>query len=96
MNINFKRILNWDIKSVSQPKPIIDTLKGEQQPIGYEVTVDYVYHGSKSFFFDADSERSWIMYGGPKEEANKFYHEMLQKQKQQQNGKKITTFMRQR
>lgn len=95
MNINFKKILNWDIHSVSAPVPVFevaDFSDGKKKLSGYSVTVNYVHHGMRYVFFDADSERSWIMFGGPKEEAEDFYRHMLMKQKKQElkRGKIIT------
>lgn len=83
MQINFKKIFNWDIYSVSSPVQVLDYMAGNKL-LGYSVTVNYVYHGTRYVFFDADSERSWIMFGGPKEEAEDFYHQMLMKKRKQE------------
>lgn len=88
MNIDFKKLFNWDIHSVSEPVAVHEFIRSNKKEmefhlIGYNVTVRYKYHGNRNFFFDLNSTRLWIMYGGPRYAAEKFYHDMLYKRLKQ-------------
>ena len=80
MKINVKKIFNWDIVSVDGPIPVFSVVDNQKKLAGYNVVVDYKYHGRRHFFFDVDSERSWLVFGGPKEEAQICYRDMVAKQ----------------
>lgn len=95
MQINFRQILNWDICFISKPTPVISTVNGAVNFAGYSVVVQYAHHGSRRFFFDNESERSWVLFGGPKKEAEDFYQIMCEKQKVQRK-KRIFANMRQK
>lgn len=80
MKINVKKIFNWDIDSVKGPVPVFSVVGNQKKLSGYTVVVDYKYHGRRHFFFDIDSERAWVMFGGPKIEAQHCYRDMVLKQ----------------
>lgn len=86
MNINFKKIFNWDIHSVSEPVAVYAN-SNVSEIIGYNVIVYYTHHGAQHHFFGMDDRRCWVMYAGPKEAAGAFYEEMKKKQSKQARKK---------
>ena len=90
--MNFKKIFNWDIYSVSIPEPVFDTTP-QHQLTGYMVTVYYKHHGVRNVFFSVDFDGAWVVYGEPREEAEVFYHDM-RKKLLNQNTKKRGFFSR--
>lgn len=78
MEINFKKIFDWSIKSVTDAKPVFNLETGHLS--GYEVIVTYVHHGDKTVFFDYNSQKLWRNYiCGPQQAANAYSCEMSRK-----------------
>lgn len=81
MNINLRKIFNWDIDTVYGPFTVYEKpVFGDSQVAGYNVVVRYKYHGSRNFFFDIDCERLWALYRHPQVAARVFAQKMREKQ----------------
>ena len=81
MNINVRKIFDWNIVDVSQPVPVYSVMPmGNRKLVGYTVALTYRHHGTTSKFFDADSERLWMLYpDGPLGAAREYYEQVLQR-----------------
>lgn len=80
MKLNLRKIFNWDIRHVAPPMPVYVG----RTIIGYDVTVQYEYHGQDTYFFDMDSERLWALYGHPRRAAENFYQQKCREMERQQ------------
>ncbi len=88
MKLNLRKIFNWDIRHVAPPMPVYDIDYCNpclgRTIIGYDVTVQYEYHGQDTYFFDMDSERLWALYGHPRRAAENFYQQKCREMARQQ------------
>lgn len=79
MNLNFRKIFNWNIKSVEKPR-YVEKPGGRD---GFEVSIIYVYHGERKVFFDLVDEHLWINETSPRQAANNYFNKMLEKMNSQ-------------
>lgn len=79
MKLNWKKIFNWNIQSVSDVQALYRENDKSRDILGYEVTVTYTHHGNKSAFFDFNSESMWTTYSGPHDAAQSYHDSMVQK-----------------
>lgn len=80
MKLNWKKLFDWSVLSVEGP---VKVQNKNGSVCGYKVIVDYAHHGLKEWFFDIDSEASWVLYGSPEKAAKKtaqFYRDKMAKQ----------------
>lgn len=83
MKISFKKIFNWDICSVSEPVPVFDNgirlHNIDKKLLGYNVTINYVHHGTRKVFFSEKSRRYNVIYGGARQAAKYFCYMISKK-----------------
>lgn len=79
MKLNWKKIFNWNIKSVSDVQTLYRENDKSRDILGYEVTVTYTYHGNRSAFFDFNSESMWTTYSSPRDAAQAYHDSMVKK-----------------
>lgn len=91
MKINWKKIFNWDIQSVSHMDCHIepqfydqngDRRGGMVRQISF--TVNYMYHGPRKFVFRGDDERLYTAYGNPVLAANALHQDYVDTMRRQQ------------
>lgn len=83
MKINSRKLFDWSVKSVSEPKYVI-------LPDGnlrYEVTVNYTHHGNRTVRFSFRNNFLWSDNNSPMWAAKKYYDDMLTKIKKQELNK---------
>lgn len=81
---NVKNWFDWTPVSVSEPVPVFRDYRDKGRVLlGYEVVVNYKYHGERKYLFADDEEKCCFV---TKEQARKlafdFYKEKTQKIKQ--------------
>ncbi len=77
MKINWKKIFNWDIQSVSHMDCRIEPMWRDKSGVcrggsvrSLSFCVNYVYHGQRKFVFNGDDKRLYATYGNPVLAAN--------------------------
>lgn len=91
MNINFKKLFDWEIKFVTEPYRFVDFETGAK---GLKVRVLYVHHGCKDKCFDTKNQQSWACYSSPEAAARAYYRCMMEKHLRQQEKKKQNIYGR--
>ena len=86
MKIDWKHIFNWDVISVKAPEAVMRN----GRIVGYNVVVDYKYHGKDTEFYSADDDRMYTTYAGPQAAAQEAYNGYLRRIKKQ-NERQIRT-----
>lgn len=78
MVVNFKKIFDWSINSVSEP---VYVWNGANYT-GYQVVVAYKHHGTKKkFFYLMDKKYNFGRWGNAGFVASEYAQKMKQKQK---------------
>ncbi len=81
MYVNFRKIFDWSIRSVEKPRYVMKA-NGKD---GFEVSINYIYHGERKVFFDLTDEHLWINENSPRQAANNYFKRMLEKMSAQKH-----------
>lgn len=85
MQINFKKIFNWDIKSVSPIQAVMvpKGYRGEELVVEYAFDVEYKHHGTRHVVTDSDDERTHVIYGGAARAAQILHRDYVRRMNEQ-------------
>ena len=78
MNLDWKHLFDWTPVSVTEPRPeYYEYADIGKQMIGFQVTVEYKYHGKRQYSFSIDNEKlGFATEQWAKKRADKFYNKM--------------------